>query len=232
MRRMKTAFLASLAAGALALTGCGQVVPSAHAAETIVLAPKPVRAAKEGAGLKTAVFAGGCFWGVEAVFSHVDGVTSAVSGYHGGTKRQATYELVSGGMTDHAEAVKITYDPRKVSYDELVRIFFSVVADPTLLNRQGPDRGTHYRTALIPLNTEQKAVASSYLSQMARSGKWNGSIKATIEPARTFYPAESYHQDFAHENPSHGYIRRWDAPKIAALKRLFPGHYRAAFRTG
>ena len=230
--RFRNTILASLTAGALVLSGCGQVVPAAHAAEKVVLAPKPARTAKEGAGLKTAVFAGGCFWGVEAVFSHVDGVTSAVSGYHGGTKRQANYELVSGGMTDHAEAVKVTYDPRKVSYDELVRIFFSVVADPTLLNRQGPDRGTQYRTALIPMNAEQNAVAKSYLSQMGKSGKWNGSIKATIERAQAFYPAESYHQDFAHKNPNHGYIKRWDAPKVTALKRLFPQHYRAAFRTG
>ncbi|MGI8944066.1 MAG: peptide-methionine (S)-S-oxide reductase MsrA [Qipengyuania sp.] len=215
------------AAFALSATACQQ---PALAGEAPVSAPAAKRIAKEGSGLKTAVFAGGCFWGVEAVFSHVKGVTSAVSGYHGGTRRQADYKLVSSGVTDHVEAVKVTYDPSVVRYDELLRIFFSVVADPTLRNRQGPDRGAHYNAELVPLSGEQHAVASAYLAQMKGSGKWSRPIVTGISPARTFYPAEAYHQDFAAKNPRHGYIVRWDAPKIAALKRLHPGLYRAEFR--
>ncbi|MXO86057.1 peptide-methionine (S)-S-oxide reductase MsrA [Altererythrobacter aurantiacus] len=201
----------------------------ALAAEQAVEAPAAKRKASEGAGLKTAIFAGGCFWGVEAVFSHVDGVKSAVSGYHGGTKRQASYSLVSSGMTDHVEAVKVTYDPKLVRYDELLQIFFSVVADPTLKNRQGPDRGAHYNAELVPLSAEQRAVAAAYLTQMKASGVWKKPIVTSIGPARTFYAAEDYHQDFAAKNPRHGYIQRWDKPKIASLKAMYPEHYRAAF---
>ena len=188
------------------------------------------RSAKEGSGLKTAIFAGGCFWGVEAVFSHTKGVTSAISGYHGGTQRQADYKLVSSGVTDHAEAVKVTYDPKVIRYDQLLRIYFSVVADPTLLNRQGPDRGAHYRSALVPMSAEQNAVAKAYIAQLEKARLWDKPIVTRIERAQTFYPAETYHQDFAAKNPRHGYIQRWDAPKVAALKQLYPGVYRSEFR--
>lgn len=217
-----------LLAGALALSASSCTAPAA--AENVVAAPAAKRPASEGAGLKTAIFAGGCFWGVEAVFSHTRGVTSAVSGYHGGTARSAKYDIVSSGMTDHAEAVRVTYDPRVVRYDQLVQIFFSVIADPTLRNRQGPDVGPHYRAALVPVNAEQLAVARAYLAQMKGSGLWKAPIVTGIERAQTFHPAESYHQDFAAKNPDHGYIRRWDAPKVAALKRLYPGFYRAGFQ--
>ncbi|MBX7541618.1 peptide-methionine (S)-S-oxide reductase MsrA [Qipengyuania sphaerica] len=217
-----------LAAGALALTGACQ--QPALAAEKVVEAPAAQRTAKESGGLKTAIFAGGCFWGVEAVFSHTKGVTSAVSGYHGGTQRQAQYKLVSSGVTDHVEAVKVTYDPKVIRYDQLLRIFFSVVIDPTLKNRQGPDRGPHYNAELVPVSAEQRAVASAYLAQLKKSGKWDRPIVTSIEPARTFYAAEEYHQDFAAKNPRHGYIVRWDAPKVAALKRLYPGVYRSEFK--
>ncbi|WP_133366252.1 peptide-methionine (S)-S-oxide reductase MsrA [Qipengyuania sediminis] len=200
------------------------------AAETAVDAPAAARTAQETPGLKTAIFAGGCFWGVEAVFSHVKGVTSAVSGYHGGTARSARYDAVSSGMTDHAEAVRVTYDPRIVRYDQLLRMFFSVVADPTLKNRQGPDVGAHYRAALIPTSAEQNAVARAYLAQMRRSGVWKAPIVTGIERAQAFYPAEAYHQDFAAKNPRHGYIQRWDAPKVAALARMYPGFYRAQYQ--
>ncbi|GMM91923.1 peptide-methionine (S)-S-oxide reductase MsrA [Qipengyuania sp. MTN3-11] len=217
----------ALAAGALALSlgACQQAV----AAENIVEAPSAQRTAKE-SGLKTAIFAGGCFWGVEAVFSHTKGVTSAVSGYHGGTERQADYDLVSSGVTDHVEAVRVTYDPTVIRYDQLLRIFFSVVADPTLKNRQGPDRGAQYDAKLIPTSAEQLAVAKAYLSQIKASGKWDRPIVTDVVRAQAFYPAETYHQDFAAKNPRHGYIVRWDAPKVAALKRLFPGVYSASFR--
>ncbi len=216
-----------LAIGA-ALAGTSCTAPAA--AESIVLAPPAKRLSAEQGGLKTAIFAGGCFWGVEAVFSHVKGVTSAVSGYHGGTRRSARYDIVSSGMTDHAEAVKVTYDPRIVRYDQLLRVFFSVVADPTLRNRQGPDIGPQYRAALVPVSAEQNAVAAAYLAQMKESGLWKAPVVTGIERAQAFYPAEPYHQDFALKNPRHGYILRWDAPKVAALKRLYPGLHTASFR--
>lgn len=215
-----------LAAAGLALAGCQQ---PAVAGEAAVAAPAAQRVAAEKPGLKTAIFAGGCFWGVEAVFSHMKGVKSAVSGYHGGTARSATYDLVSSGMTDHAEAVKVTYDPSVVRYDQLLRVFFSVVADPTLKNRQGPDVGPQYRAALVPTSEEQRAVASAYLKQMAASKVWKRPIVTGIERAQAFYPAETYHQDFAQKNPRHGYIVRWDAPKVAALKSMYPALYKAQF---
>lgn len=215
------------AALGLAVSACQEPV---SAAEKTVAAPAAKRVAEEGEGLKTAVFAGGCFWGVEGVFSHVKGVRSAVSGYHGGTKRQAAYKLVSSGITDHAEAVKVTYDPKVIRYDQLLRIFFSVVADPTQINRQGPDVGAHYRSALVPQSREQAAVAAAYLRQLRAARLWSKPIVTKMERAQTFYPAESYHQDFMLKNPRHGYIVRWDAPKVKALKAMYPGVYSARFQ--
>ena len=224
---MRLRFL--LAAAALAATACQQ---PAIAAESVVEAPAAKRVAKEGSGLKTAIFAGGCFWGVEAVFSHTKGVKSAVSGYEGGTRADADYDKVSAGKTGHREAVKVVYDPSVVRYDQLLRVFFSVVADPTLKNNQGPDHGPQYDAALVPLNKEQRAVASAYLAQMKASGKWDRPIVTGIAAAKTFYPAEEYHQDFARKNPNNRYIQAWDAPKVAALKRLYPSLYSASFQTG
>ena len=218
---------ALLAAGALALAACSPAV----AAERTFDAPAAQRQANEGRGLKTAVFAGGCFWGVEAVFSHTKGVTSAVSGYAGGSVANPSYERVSAGDTGHAEAVRVTYDPSVVRYDQLLRVLFSVVADPTLRDRQGPDVGSHYRAAIFPLNAEQRQVANAYLAQMRSSGVWDRPIVVRIESGR-FYPAEEYHQDFARKNPNHPYIRRWDAPKVAALREMYPSLYRASFKTG
>lgn len=217
-----------LIAGSLMLSACAG---PAIAAEEPVDAPAATRVAKESKGLKTAIFAGGCFWGVEGVFSHVKGVTSAVSGFHGGAAGTAKYDRIISGGTAHAESVKITYDPAVVRYDELLRIFFSVVADPTLKNRQGPDVGTHYRSALVPMNKEQAAVARAYLAQLGKSGLWSKPIVTAIEPYRAFYPAEGYHQDFMAKNPRHGYILRWDKPKVEALKAMFPNHYRSTFLT-
>jgi peptide-methionine (S)-S-oxide reductase len=216
------------AAGAIALAACGP----AAAAEVAFNAPAATRTANEGSGLKTAIFAGGCFWGVEAVFSHTKGVTSAVSGYHGGTVSNPTYEQVSSGSTGHAEAVRVTYDPKVVRYDQLLRVLFSVVADPTLRNRQGPDSGTQYRAAIVPLTPEQRAVATAYLAQMRSSGVWNKPIVVGLEPAKRFYPAEAYHQDFALKNPNHPYIRQWDAPKVTAFRDKFPALYQATYRAG
>ena len=218
---------ALLAAGALAIAACSPAI----AAVATFDAPAAQRAANEGRGLKTAVFAGGCFWGVEAVFSHTKGVTSAVSGYAGGRIANPSYEQVSGGETGHAEAVRVTYDPSVVRYDQLLRILFSVVADPTLKNRQGPDSGTQYRAAIFPLNAEQRQVATAYLAQMRSSGVWERPIVVEIESGR-FYAAEGYHQDFAEKNPNHPYIRRWDAPKVVALRAMYPSLYRAEFKTG
>lgn len=212
---------------AMALAGCGS--PVAHASERVVQAPTADRQARE-SGLKTAIFAGGCFWGVEGVFSHTKGVRSAVSGYHGGTRANATYSRVTSGTTNHAEAVRVVYDPSVIRYDQLLQIFFSVVADPTLRSRQGPDRGPQYNAELVPLSSEQRAVASAYLAQMRRSGVWDRPIVTRIRNARTFYPAEAYHQDFMLKNPRQAYIVRWDRPKVQALARLYPRYYRSTFR--
>lgn len=229
---MKRRFLIALGAGLLAACQPALSAERPNSSEKRVNAPAAERHANEPAGLKQAIFAGGCFWGIEGVFSHVEGVTSAVSGYHGGSRGDATYDRVSTGGTSHAEAVRVTYDPRKIRYDQLLRIFFSVGADPTQLNRQGPDVGTHYRSALVPLSEEQRLVASAYLAQLRASGLWNERIVTRIERPRRFYPAEAYHQDYMKKNPRAAYIVRWDAPKVAALRRLFPGVYRPGFTEG
>lgn len=227
MKRFILAGLAPLAvASAIAIPTYSQ---PAAALERPVAAPQAKRFANEGNGLKTAVFAGGCFWGVEAVFSHIKGVKSAVSGYHGGNAATATYEKTNTGVTGHAEAVRVVYDPKVVRYDQLLQIFFSVTADPTLRNRQGPDRGSQYRAALVPMSAEQRKVAAAYLKQMQASGKWSSPIVTEIESYKKFYNAEQYHQDFMVKNPRHRYIVRWDKPKVAALKRMYPSHYRSTF---
>ncbi|MEZ5743144.1 MAG: peptide-methionine (S)-S-oxide reductase MsrA [Sphingomonadaceae bacterium] len=212
---------------ALAITAACQ--QPAIAAEKPVNAPVADLRSTETGKLRTAIFAGGCFWGVEGVFSHVKGVKSAVSGYHGGGRAGADYKEVSSGRTGHAEAVKVTYDPDLVRYDQLLRIFFSVITDPTQLNRQGPDVGAHYRSALVPLNADQSSVAAAYLAQLAKAGLWDKPIVTKIERYKAFYPAEDYHQDFMLKNPRHPYIQRWDAPKVAAFKEMHPGAYKAAF---
>ncbi len=194
-------------------------------------APVATRQARE-TGTQTAIFAGGCFWGIEAVFAHTRGVTSAVSGYHGGSAADARYRLVSAGGTGHAEAVKVTYDPSVVRYDQLLQILFSVGADPTTLNRQGPDRGSQYRSAIVPMTAEQRAVAAAYLAQMRRSNVWDDPIVVAIENPQRFYPAEDYHQDYLLHNPDSPYIVRWDAPKVAALRTMFPRLWRSSYRTG
>lgn len=210
----------------LALAAC----QNADAANThTVTAPVATVMAQETPGLKQAVFDGGCFWGVEAVFSHVKGVTSAVSGYHGGAANAAHYDDVGNGNTGHAEAVRVTYDPAQVRYDDLLRIFFSVIIDPTQANGQGPDIGPQYRSALVPIGPEQERVARAYLGQIAASGLWRGRIATKIEPYRQFYAAEREHQDFMARNPTHPYIAYWDVPKVAALKQMFPALYKADF---
>lgn len=201
-------------------------------AEVVVSAPEAAVKANEAKGLKTAVLAGGCFWGMEAVFSHVKGVTSVVSGFEGGSRANARYETVSTGETGHAEAVRITYDPAIVRYDQLLQVFFSVASDPTELNRQGPDVGTQYRNAIVPQSPEQARIAGAYLGQLRKLSLWKRPMVTAIEANKGFYPAEAYHQDFALKNPDHAYIRYWDVPKVAALKRVFPGLWKADFTKG
>ena len=173
------------------------------------------------------VVAGGCFWGVQGVFQHVKGVSNAVSGYAGGAQRTATYEQTNDGTTGHAESVEITFDPRQVSYGQLLQVFFSVAHDPTQLNRQGPDTGTQYRSTIFPRDPGQAAVAKAYIAQLDQTRAFKKSIVTTIEMNRAFYTAEKYHQDFLVRNPSHPYIIYNDLPKIENLKRLFPGLFRA-----
>ena len=209
--------------------GCALWFASATGAEPAVVVPPPAadQAAAAGASTNTAVFAGGCFWGVQGVFQHVQGVTNAVSGYSGGSAATAKYQQIGSGTTGHAEAVSVTYDPRKISYGRLLQIYFSVAHNPTELNRQGPDTGTQYRSTIFPANPEQTRVARSYIEQLNRANTFGKPLATTIEPLKAFYPAEGYHQDFLTLNPKHPYIVFHDLPKIDDLKRLFPANYQA-----
>ena len=218
----------TLLAGLMALGVAGVVatMPFAVPAHAAMAATVPAPAFDPPArGRQVAILAGGCFWGLEAVFEHVAGVESVVSGYAGGAKTDATYAKVSTERTGHAEAVRIIYDPAKVSYGALLRIYFAVAHDPTQLDRQGPDTGPSYRSAIFPQNAAQKAVAQRYVVQLSKAGVWSRPIVTKLEGG-DFYPAEAYHQDFARRNPNHGYIVRWDAPKVSALKAGFPKLYR------
>jgi peptide-methionine (S)-S-oxide reductase len=174
------------------------------------------------------VLAGGCFWGVQGVYQHVEGVTSAVSGYAGGEKSTAEYERVSTGLTGHAESVQVTYDPRRISFGRLLQIFFSVVHDPTEVNRQGPDVGTQYRSAIFASNADQARVAQAYVAQLDQTHTFKKSLATKIETDRAFFPAEPYHQDYLTRHPTYPYIAYNDLPKVAALERLFPELYRPA----
>jgi peptide-methionine (S)-S-oxide reductase len=224
MSRISSRILSGAGALALAVAIVGGT--SALSAETAVRAPAPLVTAPASATREVAVFAGGCFWGVQGVFQHVKGVSSAVSGFTGGVAGNAYYDRVASGDTGHAEAVRVVFDPRVVSYADLLRIYFSVVADPTQLNRQGPDTGTQYRTALFPTNPRQLKVAQAYLGQLKRANLWKRPIVTRIERAQGFYPAEGYHQDYLTRNPNAPYIRINDMPKLVALKQLYPQYWR------
>ncbi len=204
------------------------VVTRPAAQEGIALPAPAVDLPASQASSAVTVVAGGCFWGVQGVFQHVKGVTNAVSGYAGGEQRTATYEQTNDGTTGHAESVQITFDPRQISYGQLLQIFFSVAHDPTQRNRQGPDVGTQYRSTIFPANNEQAAVAKAYIAQLDQARVFTKRIATTIETGRAFYVAETYHQDFLVRNPSHPYIVYNDLPKLAHLKRLFPDLLRAA----
>ena len=192
------------------------VVPEAAVTSRLSAAP----------GLQTIVLAGGCFWGIEAVFEHIKGVTDAVSGYAGGTKEQADYETVSTGTTGHAESVKVTFDPTKVSLEKLLQVFFSVAHDPTQLNRQGPDVGPQYRSAIFFADEEQARVARAYIDQLTKAKVYSRPIVTQVVKLQGFYPAEEYHQNFAERNPTYPYIVYNDAPKVVNLKKQFPELYR------
>jgi peptide-methionine (S)-S-oxide reductase len=217
-------FAALLLGAGLALQGLPWAAEGAHSIPPPVLdEPANPQATPEG----IAILAGGCFWGVQGVFQHVDGVTSAVSGYAGGSAKTAHYEMVGTNTTGHAEVVRVTFDPRRISYGHILQVYFSVVHDPTELNRQGPDIGTQYRSAIFPTNPEQAHIAEAYITQLNRSHVFDAPIVTKIEPDRGFFPAEDYHQDFLTRNPRYPYIVINDLPKIETLKRLFPDLYSA-----
>ena len=215
---------AALAAGALALAAWAMPAP---AQEGIPIPPAAVDEPAGPAGAtETALLAGGCFWGVQGVFQHLDGVEKAVSGYAGGAADTASYRVVGSGRTGHAETVEVVFDPAEISYGEILQVFFSVAHDPTELNRQGPDVGTQYRSTIFPTSEAQARVAQAYIDQLDAAEVFDAPIATTIEPGRTFYVAEDYHQDFLTLNPTHPYIVFNDLPKIDNLQRLFPDRFR------
>jgi len=212
-------FLTAVAASTLPVVACG-----AKAATTVLPAPALDPASAKAS--ETVILAGGCFWGVQAVFAHVKGVTRSVSGYCGGTKETADYDLVSSGRTRHAEAVYIAYDPKVVSFGKLLQIFFTVGTDPTELNRQTPDVGPQYRGEIFTTTDDQLRTAKAYFAQLTAARVYDKPIASKVTPAMPFYAAEDYHQDFLFVNPTQPYIARWDQPKLRDLKRLFPANWR------
>ena len=209
----------ALLAGAAVITSVG--LTSTAQAERAVPIPAARQDVAPTPGLQTAVLAGGCFWGMEAVFEHVRGVRSVTAGYAGGTAGTATYDQVSSETTRHAEAIRISYDPRQVSYATLLRVYFSIAHDPTELNRQGPDSGTSYRSAIFPQTPQQRAVAQAYIAQLSAAHSFHAPIVTRLESGG-FFPAEAYHQRFFDRNPSHPYIVTFDVPKVAAFRAAFP----------
>jgi peptide-methionine (S)-S-oxide reductase len=220
------AALLLIPAAALAFMFVGHGARARDRGATALPAPAAdvARAAKP--GKETVVFAGGCFWGIQAVFQHVSGVIDATSGYSGGEAKTAEYELVSQGDTGHAESVRVTYDPSKVTYGQLLQVFFSVAHDPTQLNRQGPDEGTQYRSVVFYATPEQKRVTDAYVAQLTQAKAFPARIVTQVVPLQAFYPAEAYHQDYAARHPHDPYIAFNDAPKVAHLHDLFPSLYR------
>jgi peptide-methionine (S)-S-oxide reductase len=215
--------LGAAALGALAIAAFA--VAPLRAAEDAMVIPPPAMDAKAADGIQTAVIAGGCFWGVQGVFQHTAGVVNAVSGYAGGSKTTASYPIVSTGTTGHAESVEIKYDPKKISYGKILQIFFSVAHDPTQLNRQGPDSGTQYRSAIFTTSDEQKKVADAYIAQLNAAKVYGKPIVTKVGPLDAFYPAEAYHQDYLTLHPTQPYIAYNDLPKVENLKKLFADNY-------
>jgi peptide-methionine (S)-S-oxide reductase len=215
--------LYAAAIGALAITAF--VVAPSLAAEDAVIIPAPAADVKASDGIQTVVVAGGCFWGVQGVFQHTAGVVNAVSGYAGGSKTTADYSTVSTGTTGHAESVEVKYDPKKISYGKILQIFFSVVHDPTQLNRQGPDSGTQYRSAIFTTSNEQTKVADAYIAQLDAAKVYRKPIVTKVGPLEGFYPAEAYHQDYLTLHPNQPYIAYNDIPKVENLKKVFAENY-------
>jgi peptide-methionine (S)-S-oxide reductase len=215
--------LGAAALGALAISAFA-IAPSL-AAEDAVVIPAPAMDAKAADGVQTVVVAGGCFWGVQGVFQHTAGIVNAVSGYAGGSKATASYETVSTGTTGHAESVEIKYDPKKISYGKILQIFFSVAHDPTQLNRQGPDSGTQYRSAIFTTSDEQQKVTDAYIAQLNAAKVYKKPIVTKVGPLQGFFPAEAYHQDYLTLHPSQPYIAYNDIPKVENLKKLFADNY-------
>src|SRR6202790_2357559 len=215
--------LCAAALGALVITAFA--VGPTRAAEDAVIIPAPAADVQASDGVQTAVLAGGCFWGVQGVFQHTAGVVNAVSGYAGGSKTTADYNMVSSGTTGHAESVEIKYDPKKISYGKILQIFFSVVHDPTQLNRQGPDSGTQYRSAIFTTNDEQKKVADAYIAQLNAAKVYRKPIVTRVGPLEGFFPAEAYHQDYLTLHPNQPYIAYNDLPKVENLKKVFAESY-------
>jgi peptide-methionine (S)-S-oxide reductase len=211
------------AAGALAIAAFA--VAPLYAAEDAVIIPAPTADVQTAGAVQTAVLAGGCFWGVQGVFQHTAGVVNAVSGYAGGGKATADYYMVSTGTTGHAESVEIKYDPNKISYGKILQIFFSVVHDPTQLNRQGPDSGTQYRSAIFTTSDEQRKVAEAYIAQLSAAKVYKKPIVTKVGPLEAFYPAETYHQDYLTLHPNQPYIAYNDIPKVENLKKIFAENY-------
>jgi peptide-methionine (S)-S-oxide reductase len=225
MRRSHFSRLSLCAAALSALAITAFVAAPARAAEDAVVIPPPAMDAQASDGIQTAVIAGGCFWGVQGVFQHTAGVVNAVSGYAGGSKATAGYSVVSTGTTGHAESVQIKYDPKKISYGKILQIFFSVAHDPTQLNRQGPDSGTQYRSAIFTTSDEQKKVADAYIAQLNAAKVYKKPIATKVGPLEGFFPAEAYHQDYLTLHPSQPYIAYNDLPKIENLKKIFAENY-------
>ena len=198
----------------------------ALAGEDVTIVPPPALDQTTPAKSETIVLAGGCFWGVQGVYQHMKGVSSAVSGYSGGKKETASYEIVSGGDTGHAESVEVTFDPKAVSLGKILQVYFSVVHNPTELNRQGPDTGTQYRSAIFTTSADQEKVAKAYIAQLDKAKVYSDPIVTKISSLEKFYPAEAYHQDYATINPTQPYITYYDLPKIENLSKLFPQDYR------
>jgi peptide-methionine (S)-S-oxide reductase len=199
---------------------------SGFAAESVTMVPPPAMDQSISTKTETIVLAGGCFWGVQGVYQHMKGVTSAVSGYAGGKKDTASYELVSNGDTGHAESVEVTFDPKAVSLGKILQIYFSVVHNPTELNRQGPDTGTQYRSAIFTTSADQQKIADAYIAQLDKAKVYPEPIVTKVSSLQGFYPAEAYHQDYATINPTQPYIAYNDLPKIENLSKLFPQDYR------
>ena len=216
----------ALALGTAAAAGLVLASLHSQAQETARVVPPPVIDEPAATGSETAVLAGGCFWGIQGVFQHVNGVTRAVSGYAGGEAKSAHYDMVGTGGTGHAESVQITYDPAKISYGRILQIYFSVAHDPTQLNRQGPDVGPQYRSAVFPANPDQARIAKAYIDQLGKARVFDAAIVTRIEPSRSFFAAEDYHQDYMTKHPNQPYIAYNDLPKVEDLKRLFPEAYR------